>query len=178
MVTDHRLIDKLRAEELEDFKEKLLQTILERSSKLNRDLFKIKCVLQAPVVSIVCSGSIGALEHAESMIEHHVMSELRERSEFRSAPNFNNMRVVLDLRAVGDVYINQCAVPLIYRWAPYLNARCYNGGAVVVVLPGSSPIYAPIVHASEVTKLCFLLRDVKHVHRAERARDVKTLIAC
>lgn len=164
---------KREAEERFSSLEKGLRELVdERREQAKAHPLKISAnASSAPIISVVVEGTLFTSEEAERVIDECAMEKVRKNTDFYSEKNQNNFKLVLDLRGLRDVYFEGVCTVL-YRWAPYINFRASNGGAVVLVLPRESPVLGQLQAAAEATDLKKMLQDVPSVKVVHRARDV------
>lgn len=108
---------------------KLSDFIGERKEKAEKDPVKMEVNSQTPpLLVLVLEGVISSPYQVDDLIEREIMgNHVRGNSAYFE----NNMKVVIDLRGLRDIYAYafECNA---FRWAPYLNIRAKH---VVLVLP-------------------------------------------
>lgn len=109
----------------------LADFIHERGEVCSKDPFKVQVNAdKPPVLVLTCSGRIKSPDQVDNAIEHEIMEQhVRDNMSFFE----NNMRVVIDLRQVRDVY-SYAFECICYRWAPYLAHR--SEVVVLIIQPG------------------------------------------
>lgn len=137
--------------------------IKEKRESALRDPLKVEVNgAKPPILVLVCSGRIHSPCQVDKVIENDIMDVVRDRFDFLE----NKTKVVIDLRAVRDVYSYafECNV---FRWAGYLNLRAEK---VVIVLP-PDPVGQLLKIFSEKVKLPSMVPDLEF-HCVTRSRDV------
>ena len=120
-----------------------------------------------PILVIECSGRILSPTQVDDIIEDEIMKKhVRDTAGFFE----DTWRVVLDLRAVRDVYryAFECNA---HRWASYLNVRARR---VVVVLPEGRTEDLLLTMAKDI-RLSSMVRDIE-IHFVRRSREVGQFI--
>lgn len=138
--------------------------INERRDDAVRDPLRVTVnASRPPILSLVCTGRLRSPCQTDEIIETEIMDK-----HVRDNPLFfnNDMKVVLDLRGIRDVYhyALDCNA---HRWAGYLNVRAQT---VIVVLP-PDPILTLLQSLSKNIGISSMVPDAT-VHFVHRARDV------
>lgn len=154
------------ASQLSDF-------IGERKEKAEKDPAKLEVNSQKPpLLVLVLQGVISSPYQVDDLIEKEIMgNHVRGNMAYFE----NNMKVVIDLRGLRDIYAYafECNA---FRWAPYLNIRAKH---VVLVLPRGKILdqlkclalehNLPKIMSDITWKIVYRSRDVHEALKTEKS---------